>query len=69
MYSKKALALVDSYVERIDASALRDEARWVNEYQHYGGWSWRNDFTTYPEEIAYLKGWIAARWQYQDNLY
>ncbi len=70
VYSKeKVLALVDSYVERIDASALRDEARWVNEYQNYGGWSWRTDFTTYPEEIAYLKGWIAARWQFQDNLY
>ncbi|MGK4005263.1 CotH kinase family protein [Sorangium sp. So ce1036] len=63
------LALVDGYVERIDASARRDEARWGEAYRSYEGWSSRTDFTTYAEEIAYLKGWISARWEHQDALY
>ncbi|HTN86158.1 MAG TPA: CotH kinase family protein, partial [Sorangium sp.] len=62
-------ALVDGYVQRIDASARRDEARWGEAYRTYEGWSGRRDFTTYEEEIAYLKAWISERWQYQDALY
>ncbi|WP_437320800.1 CotH kinase family protein [Sorangium sp. So ce385] len=62
-------AIVDGYVERIDASARRDEARWGEAYRSYEGWSGRDDFTTYEEEIAYLKAWISERWQHQDELY
>ncbi|WP_437671617.1 CotH kinase family protein [Sorangium sp. So ce131] len=62
-------AIIDGYVERIDASARRDEARWGEVYRSYEGWSWREDFTTYEEEIAYVKAWISERWQYQDALY
>ncbi len=70
VYAKeKVLALVDSYVKRIDKSALRDEAKWASQYKTYGGWSWRSDFTTYKDEILYLKDWLATRWQYQDSLY
>ncbi|MBK8252816.1 MAG: CotH kinase family protein [Polyangiaceae bacterium] len=70
LYSKEAIInIVDSYIKRIDKSALRDEARWVDEYQNYSGWNWRNDFTTYQEEVVYLKQWISDRWDYQDGLY
>ncbi|WP_437593502.1 CotH kinase family protein [Sorangium sp. So ce1000] len=62
-------AIVDGYVARIDASARRDEARWGEAYRSYEGWNWRDDFTTYEEEIAYLKAWISERWQHQDALY
>lgn len=62
-------ALVDGYVQRIDASARHDEARWGEAYRTYEGWSSRRDFTTYEEEIAYLKAWLSERWQYQDALY
>ncbi len=65
----KVLALVDEYIARIDTSALRDESKWQKIYRNYGGWNWRNDFTTYKEEVVYLKAWIAERWGYQDNLY
>jgi spore coat protein CotH len=69
-YSKEAvLALVDAYIAEIDASARRDEGKWQNAYQSYGGWSWRNDFTTYEQELAYLKQWIADRWAFQDAAY
>ncbi|WP_437650477.1 CotH kinase family protein [Sorangium sp. So ce362] len=62
-------AIVDGYVKRIDASARRDEARWGEAYRSYEGWSGRSDFTTYEEEIAYLKAWISERWKHQDGLY
>ncbi|WP_437971170.1 CotH kinase family protein [Sorangium sp. So ce260] len=62
-------AIVDGYVERIDASARRDEAKWGEAYRSYQGWSERSDFTTYEEEIAYVKAWISERWQHQDALY
>ena len=69
-YSKEAiLALVDAYVAEIDASARRDEGKWQKTYQSYGGWSWRSDFTTYEQELAYLKAWIAERWDFQDATY
>jgi hypothetical protein len=61
--------IVDGYVARIDASARRDEAMWADAYRSYGGWSWRGDFTTYEEEIAYVKAWLSERWQYQDDTY
>ena len=69
-YDKNALlALVDAYIAEIDASARRDEGKWKQAYQSYGGWSWRNDFTTYEEEVVYLKAWIAERWGFQDAAY
>ena len=69
-YNEKAvLALIDAYEAQIDASARRDEGKWQNQYQSYGGWSWRNDFTTYEQELVYLKQWIAERWAFQDATY
>jgi hypothetical protein len=62
-------AIVDGYVQRIDVSARRDEVRWGEAYRSYDGWSWRGDFTTYEQEIAYVKAWLSERWQYQDGLY
>lgn len=61
--------LVDGYLARIDPSAHRDEQRWQQSYRTYGGWSWRRNFTTYEEELAYLRAWLTERWQYQDTLY
>jgi spore coat protein H len=61
--------LVDGYVARIDASARRDERMWQQRYRTYGGWSWRGNFTTYDEELSYLRAWLTERWRYQDDLY
>ncbi len=63
------LALVDSYVEEIDASARRDEARWRAEYLAFSRWSDRDDFTTYEQEIEYVRSWISERWVAYDGVY
>ncbi|HEY0134135.1 MAG TPA: CotH kinase family protein, partial [Nannocystis sp.] len=56
---------IDAVLERLDGmldetadSALRDEGRWATQYQTYGGWNWRDDFTNYDEEVEYLRQWI-----------
>lgn len=67
--AQKILGIIDEYIARIDASALRDEVKWQKAYRSYGGWSSRTDFTTYPEEVAYVKAWISQRWTFQDGLY
>lgn len=33
------------------------------------GWRWRNDFTTYDEEVEYLREWVIDRWAYVDGGY
>lgn len=63
------LALVDEMVVEIDASARRDEAKWGAAYRTYDGWSWRDDFLSYQDEVAYLRAWIADRWGFVDAVY
>lgn len=63
------LMRVDSMIDETAQSALRDEERWGEQYQTYGGWDWRNDFLTYDEEVEYLRQWIIDRWAYVDGVY
>ncbi len=63
------LALTDAMLAETAASARRDEGRWSDEYRNYNGWNWRNDFTTYEEEVDYLRQWIADRWAFVDAIY
>ncbi|EYF05106.1 CotH kinase family protein [Chondromyces apiculatus] len=70
IYTEEAIqALVTGYIDRIDASARRDEHRWGEAYRTYGDWSFRTDFTTYDEELAYLRAWLTERWQFQAATY
>jgi hypothetical protein len=62
------LSLLDGYAARIGPSAHRDEAKWGDAFRAYGGWK-RDSFTTYDEEIAYVRAWLADRWQFQSGLY
>ena len=55
------LARIDGYVAEIDASARRDEGKWQAAYRAFDHWASRDDFTTYEEEIAYLRDWLARR--------
>jgi spore coat protein H len=57
-------ALIDSYIARIDRSARRDWDVWSRQYQSYSGWSWRDDWTDYDEEVAYVRDWIDERWEW-----
>lgn len=54
-------ALIDTYTERIDQSARRDWDKWGEQYRSYDGWNWRNDWTTYEEEVAYIRDWVDER--------
>lgn len=54
-------ARMDAWLDRVGLSAARDWSKWASSYQAYGGWSWRTDWTTHDEEVAYLRAWIAER--------
>lgn len=63
------LALTDAMIAETAESARRDEVRWVDQYRNYGGWNWRKDFTTYEQEVVYLRQWIKDRWAFVDGVY
>lgn len=72
----KGVYAVDAVLERYDAmvdetaaSGLRDQGRWAVEYQTYGGWNFRNDFTDYDEEVLFLRQWIIDRWAFVAAIY
>lgn len=60
---------IDEDLARIEPSAARDWSKWGASYQSYGGWSWRTDWTTHDEEIAYLRAWVRERWGHMDGWY
>lgn len=63
--SKPALdALIDAYIVRIDRSARKDWSVWGYQYESYSGWSWRDDWTEYDEEVDYVRDWVEDRWDW-----
>ncbi len=63
------LALFDEMIDEIHPSALRDEAKWGEQYRTYDGWNWRDDFVGHEEEAAYTREWIEARWEFLEGIY
>jgi CotH kinase protein len=59
---EEVLALVDELAAGIRPVALRDERRWGETHRSYSLWDDRDDFLSHPDEIAYLRAWIAERW-------
>ncbi|WNG54137.1 hypothetical protein F0U59_04505 [Archangium gephyra] len=59
---EEVLKLIDGYVREIHPVALRDEARWLQQYRTFERWSDRTDFTTHEEEVEYLRRWVDERW-------
>ena len=55
------LAAVDAYAAANDFGARRDWARWEAEYRAFGRWSDCNDWTSYDEEVQYLRDWLTER--------
>lgn len=55
------VGLIDDEAARIDVGARRDWARWEAEYRAFGRWSDRSDWTSYDQELEYLRDWLAAR--------
>jgi hypothetical protein len=55
-------ALIDGYVAEIEASALRDWAKWEAAYRAHPGWNTRQDVTSYEQEVAYVRSWYREHW-------
>ena len=60
---------MDGYYAEIDPSARRDWDKWSDAYYSYGGWSWRDNFTDYDGEVAYLRTWVEERVRFMNRLY
>lgn len=63
------LDLFDSFAAEIEQSALRDEQKWQEKYRNYMLWQQRTDFTTFQEELEYVRQWILDRHAYIDSIY
>jgi spore coat protein CotH len=62
------IAWFDAWVREIDASALRDEQKWSDAVRAYD-WKRSDEFTTYTEEVEYVRAWIRERWDAVDALF
>jgi spore coat protein CotH len=63
------LTRLDQIAKEIEPSALRDEAKWQPVYRDFKFWKYRDDFTTWREEVAYVRKWLADRHAYISSLY
>ncbi|HET8940195.1 MAG TPA: CotH kinase family protein [Polyangiales bacterium] len=61
--------LFDAMVAEVDASAHRDEQLWGAKYRSFGRWNTRTDFTSFEQEIQYVRQWIKDRHAYLESLY
>ncbi|WP_152622438.1 CotH kinase family protein [Archangium violaceum] len=59
-------ARLDELAGEIAPSARRDEARWMEQYRSFPLWSQRTDFTTFDEEVEYIRQWLTLRWAFLD---
>ncbi|HEU5055985.1 MAG TPA: CotH kinase family protein [Kofleriaceae bacterium] len=55
------LATIDGWAAAIDFGARRDWARWEGAYRSFGRWSDRSDWTSYQEEVQYVRDWLTDR--------
>ncbi|WP_257447836.1 CotH kinase family protein [Archangium lipolyticum] len=56
------LGLIDQFEREVASAARRDEARWREEYLGFKRWKTRTDFTTFDEEVEYLRWWVRTHW-------
>jgi hypothetical protein len=56
------LALVDRLAVEIAPAARKDDARWSAEHRTFERWCAREAFESFDGEVAYVRRWIAARW-------
>ena len=66
---EELLGLVDEWEQENLDCALRDVARWGDDYLGYGAWNWRTDFLTHEQEVDYVRDWLTERWAYLATLY
>ncbi|HYO74491.1 MAG TPA: hypothetical protein VEU33_51295, partial [Archangium sp.] len=54
---------IDGYEREFGPVALRDEARWGEQYRTFERWADRTDFTTHAQEVEYIRQWVRERWK------
>jgi spore coat protein H len=67
--SDAVIAQLDAMANEIDASAHRDQQKWMSAYRTYMSWSQRTDFTTYDQELDYMRQWIRDRHTFLETFY
>jgi hypothetical protein len=60
-------ALLDGYLDEIAPSARRDFAKWETDYRNFERWSVREDFTSFEQEVDYVRAWYRERWTAFEN--
>lgn len=63
------LALYDQLATEIEPSAQRDARKWGDRYRSFGHWNDRADFTSYEEEVQYIRDWLRERHAYLQTIY
>lgn len=51
-------ARIDALTAQLGRHLDRSWAKWGDDYRTYGGWSWRDDFTTPEDEVDYIRDWL-----------
>lgn len=69
MAKAEVLALFDRLRAEVALSARRDDRRWDAERRAYPLFASREDFTTFDEEMVYMRTWIELRWSWLEALY
>jgi spore coat protein CotH len=59
---EEVLRLIDGYAHELGAAARRDEERWREQYLTFERWADRTDFTTWSQEVEYIRQWVGQRW-------
>ncbi len=57
------LGLIDGYARELGPAALKDEARWGEQYKDFPRWRGRTDLNDFAGEVAYLRAWVDTRWR------
>jgi spore coat protein CotH len=60
---------LDQMAAEIELSALRDEVKWQPVFRDFKFWKYREDFTTWQQEVAYVRRWIADRHAFLSGQY
>jgi hypothetical protein len=65
----RVIGLFDTLVKEVEPGARRDEQRWGERYRMFGHWNTCTDFTSWEQEVDYVREWIRARHAYLQTFY
>lgn len=59
------IATFDANIQSLEAASRRDWAKWQPQFDGY--WGWTGDVRDYDGEVAYMRRYLADRWDYMDS--